>query len=491
MRAILLLLLAVGSLTLSTTTTLGNNFTSPLSISSDGSISCGVQNSTLYIFVEDEVTQTLENVTRAALSGDAQWLITVNTNGTFSTYIRKRDSVWVFMESFQLPSSITLPRLLVDLSGSHIALGFFGQNNTFYLYSRPSNSTVFGSLWNLTGSYLQLTPDLKTAFLQNMDYSLSSAKVDWTLQKLSQTTLVQPFVIGEITINTDGSAFVWNSILYRNISQKWIASELYYLSDRSRYAFSGDGTFLFVSTPKNTKRFLLTDLTRAYLPSDTVTNTFGASLMSNENGSRIIISRSYDESYPSMGPGFMVKVDGPRYPARSICQDDTWCQTNLTCGPAHYCYISGTRSTPDNFTVTAYFTHAELQYNGPSRPDCIDAGSSPIDQRYNYATNTVVPQNTNLSVVIMEANGTSTQIDRGILSSNVNEPGFVGYHLEDSETKVQVWLTSMCADAGASSEKKVYTFEHVLPSTSADVTRGTTYNSASVLGWGCIICLPN
>ncbi|PRP77208.1 hypothetical protein PROFUN_13394 [Planoprotostelium fungivorum] len=309
-----------------------------LSMSSDGSIICGVQNGSLLIFYEERVVQSIPNITTAALSGDAQWLIAYDGNVTLSTYARKRDSV-----------------------------------------------------------------------------------ISWIL-----------------TVRT-------------LITREWIQSPLLRQKDGFKgasYAISGDETFLFVSSVGTARRYLLTDLTSSYLPNDIAYESFSSLMTSNMNGSRVAFN---DEDFldDSISNALVVDIAGPRYPARSVCQDDTWHELK-----------------PDNFTVTATRYAVVVQYVQPSAADCIDGGSRPIQELSRWPTPT--QNNTNVTVAIFDDNNGPIQfIQEGLLLSDASTTTRFGIKLNDTQSRVQVWLTSVCVDAAASSEMEVFMFSHLTDATTS------------------------
>ncbi|PRP75244.1 hypothetical protein PROFUN_15835 [Planoprotostelium fungivorum] len=503
MKTFLLLLLVAASLALNTPVSLGSFFTSPLSMSSDGSIICGVQNGSLLIFFEEKTVQSIPNITTAVLSGDAQWLIAYDGNVTLFTYARKRDTVisWILTGTIELfVKSQYIPQILVDSSASRFA--FFDRNdrsNTVcYLYSRDSNSNVFSLAWNFISS--GISPDLNIAF--NLIASgVNVTKLDWTLkQQIPSNFISVPISIEESSIaaiSNDGSSFVVDGLkplLFRNSTLGWIQSSLLVGlqgAQRVSYAISGDGTFLFENSGGKTRRYLLTNLTSSYLPHDIAYEGSSVLMTSNMNGSRIIFNHGY-YIYDRISAGLVVDIAGPRYPARGVCQDDTWCQAGLTCGPAHYCYVPGTKSKPDNFTVTATRYRVVIQYVEPSAVDCIDAGSRPIQEQ--LVLNVPTPDNTNVTVAIFDNNSSIQFIQGGLLLSDDSTTKTFDIKLNDTQSRVQVWLTSVCVDAAASSEMEVIMFNHLTdPTTSQDQTKNTiissTYNSASVMGVGCAVTL--
>lgn len=126
-----------------------------------------------------------------------------------------------------------------------------------------------------------------------------------------------------------------------------------------------------------------------------------------------------------------------------------------------------------------------IKYQGPSLADCYDAGSSPI-----AIDNLLYPNNTNVTVAIFDDDGSIQLIDGGFISANPMQDSKSYYlQLKNTQSRVQVWLTSVCANPNATS-KEIFPFYNLIAPNSTDQTKNTvissTYNSASVLGVGCV-----
>ncbi|PRP73640.1 flocculin-like protein, partial [Planoprotostelium fungivorum] len=437
----------------------------------------------------------ITGVTNAAISGDAQWVITLNAS-SISTYTRKT-SVWVAVQTLPLPSQTSFrnSELLVNTDASRFGIVLYGNTDTtVYLYSRSSDTNVLSLFWTLTSSNIELSQDLSTAFqLDSALKGVNVTKLDWTKKQLVPSGFV-PVALDSYTsvvisdVSADGSSFIVDDeVLARNSSRGWITNDLHIAFGEVVYhAFSGDNVFLFQSTPGGLTRYLLTDTTSAYLPYDVMTTQAAVYVVSNVNGSRIVFNGHQNPS-----KAYVLDIDGPRYPVRGVCQDDTWCQANLKCASTHYCYLPGSKSKPDNYSINITRHEVVIAFASANAMDCFAAGSSPIYQAIDY-DNMIVANNTNVTIAIFDDKGNVSLIQVGLVSAASKT---VIIDLLNNQTQVQVWLTSVCLNPAATSDVQVLSFSlPVDTTTSADTTKSTTvrsstYSSASTLGMGSAVIM--
>ncbi|PRP81035.1 WD repeat-containing protein [Planoprotostelium fungivorum] len=385
-----------------------------------------------------KVLQNITGVTNAAISGDAQWVITLNESG-ISTYTRKT-SVWVAAQTLPLPSQTSFGeyvRLLVNTDASRFSIAVYGgTSRTFYLYSRSSGTNVFSLFWTLT-SNIMLSQDLSTAFQLNFALKgVNVTKLDWTKKQLVPSGFVPVTAkLAFSAVSADGSSFIVNDeVLARNSSRGWITNDIA-SDDVVTYAFSGDNVFLFQATPGGVRRYLLTDTTSTYLPYD-------------------------------------------------VC-----CIRGVQRG--YYCYLPGSKSKPDNYSINITRHEVDIEFASANTMDCFAAGSSPIYQVID-SYNRIAANNTNVTIAIFDDKGNVSLIQVGLVSAASKT---VIIDLMNNQTQVQVWLTSVCLNPAATSDVQVLSFSlPVDTTTSADTTKSTkirssTYSSASTLGMGSAVIM--
>ncbi|PRP87440.1 hypothetical protein PROFUN_00651 [Planoprotostelium fungivorum] len=422
-------------------------------ITDDNSLLCGTDlNNTLVVF---SVTNDLiiQNITTGAssssISGDGQWIVVIK-NDTITFYIRQAQG-WSVFTSTPLPFNQTsLSSLSFDKTGSRLILVTDGET---WFYSRSSTSKDYTSWSQLVTQPAAFSKDLSTAF-EKINSSLFVSTIDWANKKtIESTKIADSDIEGEfLAVNSAGTAFVfadYESRLYRKSSGGWVTQHVGEYHDT--YGFSGDNEILFyLGLFGELSRYLVGDATRAQLPEQVLLNDEDGGMYVHPNcdGSQVIyeyiqVINEVDEITPKS-----FTIPHRLHEAGEICLNDTWCLSDLKCGPGHFCYQLNTTAQPDIYN--AMFQESsngdvQLQFNRPAVVTCNVAGSTPVGVQMRLQN---VYNNTRVQVVYHNSTGPSRVIDAGYLQA------VSLLHVEPLETEsgtIEFWLSCVCVDAYASS----------------------------------------
>ncbi|PRP75795.1 hypothetical protein PROFUN_08789 [Planoprotostelium fungivorum] len=482
MRAILLLLLALSCLASAKSL---NVTLQDYTVTDDNSLLCGTDlSNTLVVFsaTNDLVVQNLTTgASSSSISGDGQWIVVIQ-NETMTIYIRKAQS-WSIFTSVPIPFNQTsLSSLFFDTTGSRLILV---TDDETYFYSKSSTSKDYTSWSQLVQSdsrQVSFSKDLSTAF-EKINSSLLVSTVDWTNKKMNESTKIADLDQGGyfVAVNSAGTAFVYgdsNNRLYRKSSGGWIAQDVGDFYDIC--GFSGDDQFLFRITNRGElSRYLVGDVTRAQLPRQVLSSNGedqGWYVHPNYDGSQVIYDTQVINQSNAISP-IQLTIPSTLHQAGQICQNDTWCQSDLRCGPGHYCHQPNRTAQPDSYT--AYFKDlwhpsgdVVLQFKFPALVTCNVAGSTPVgvEAAAHNAYN-----NTKLQVVYHNSTGLSRMVDAGYLKVGLNslrvEP------LEMENRTVEFWLSCVCVDDYASSAPTIFSLE--IPVATSSTQSGTQSSTQS------------
>ncbi|PRP78448.1 hypothetical protein PROFUN_13681 [Planoprotostelium fungivorum] len=472
-------------------------------VTDDNSLLCGTDlNNNLVVFsaTNDLIVQNLTaDSSSSIISGDGQWIVVIQ-NETINFYIRQAQRWTLFTSTPLLFNHRSLSSIFFDKTGSRLVL-VTGEETYFYSKSSTSKDYTLWSQRTIDRQASSFNGDLSTAF-ELINSSLFVSTVDWANQKMIESTEIGESKQGGefLAVNSAGTAFTFadhQSHLYRKISNGWTRQNIGDTLDV--YGFSGDDQFLFrLSSGRQLSRYLVGDLTRAYLPQQVlpsnIPNRHGPwHVHSNYDGSQVIYDHIgvVDED-DGISPT-QLTIPFTLHQAGEICLNDTWCQSDLKCGPGHYCHQLNRRAQPDTYTALfKEYLWVQLNFESPAQVTCNVAGSNPIGVQGSVSN---VYNNTRVQVVYHNSTGLSRVVEAGYLKAAAN---FV--HVEPLQTEsrtIEFWLSCVCVDdyvSSVSPTKLSLELPAATSSTSSDIhTAPPTHSesSAAVIGitTTLVVCL--